>query len=110
MPHALVEVVGPMGQVARPGRSVGLPEHQPPPISFGRLSWASLSDPHWGWPVLTSFGLVLGLHLVHLSLNRYSDIFCDFMSGQSVLATCILAPKYNLYFLKGKVWFRDFID
>ena len=43
------------------------------------------------------------LHLVHLSLNRRSDIFCDFMSGQSVLATCILALKYNLHFLKGKV-------
>ena len=80
------------------------------PTSSGRLSWASLSDPRWGWPVLTSFGLVLGLHLVHLSLNRRSDIFCDFMSGQSVLATCILAPKYNLHFLKGKVWFRGFIE
>ena len=73
------------------------------------LVWASLSDPRWGWSVLTSFGLVLGLHLVHLSLDHRSDIFCDFMSCQNVLATCILAPKYNLHFLKGKVWSRDFI-
>ena len=91
------------------GRSA-CPGHQPPPTSSGRLSWASLSDLHWGWPALTSFGLVLGLHLVHLSLNHRSDIFCDFMSGQNVLAICILAPKYKLYFLKDKVWFRDFIE
>ena len=106
----LVEVVGPTGQVGRPVGRSACPGHQPPPTSSGRLYWASLSDPHWGWPVLTSFGLVLGLHLVHLSLNRCSDIFCDFMSGQSVLATCILAPEYNLHFLKDKVWFRDFIE
>jgi hypothetical protein len=84
------------------GRST-YPGHQPHPTSSGSVSWASLFDPHWGWHVLTSFGLVLGLHLVHLSLNHRSDIFCDFMLGQSVLATYILAPKYNLYFLKGKV-------
>ena len=90
------------------GRSA-CPGHQPPPTSSGRLSCTSLSDLRWGWPDLTSFGLVLGLHLIHLSLNHRSDIFCDFMSGQSVLATCILAPKYNLHFLKDKVWFRDFI-
>src|SRR6185503_12918938 len=77
------------------GRSA-CPGHQPPPTSSARLSLAFLSDPHWGWPVLTSFGLVLGLHLVHLSLNYHSNIFCDFMLGQSVLATCILAPKYDL--------------
>jgi len=91
-----------VGQLACPG-------HQPPPTSSSRLSWASFSDPYWGLPILTSFGLVLGLHLVYLSLNRCSDILCDFMSGQIVLATCILAPKYNLHFLKDKVWFRDFI-
>ena len=74
------------------------------------LVWASLSDPRWGWPVLTCFASVLGLHLVHLSLNRYSDIFCDFLLGQSVLATCILAQKHNLHILEGKVLFRDFIE
>ena len=85
MTHGEVEAVGPMGQVSRPGRSVGLLGPPTAPTSSGRLSWASLSDPRWGWPILTSFGMVLGLHLVHLSLNRRSDIFCDFMSGQSVL-------------------------
>jgi len=44
-----------------------------------------------------------------MSLNRRFDIFCDFMSGQNVLATCILAQKHNLHFLEGEVWFMDFI-
>ena len=82
---------------------------QSPPSSSGRLSWASSCLNAGVCLVLTAFGLVLGLHLVHLSLNRYSDIFCDFMSGQSMLVTCIFAQKHNLHFLKGKVWFRDFI-
>ena len=34
---------------------------------------------------------------------RCSDIFCDFMLGQSLLATCILAQKHILHFLEGKV-------
>ena len=71
----------------------------------------------WAWPclntgielVLSGFGSVLGLHLVQFSLNWCSNIFCDFMLSQSVLATCILAQKYNLQFLEGEVWFRDFI-
>ena len=104
-----VEAVGPMGQVSRPvGRStcqVG----QPPPASSSKLSWASLFELNWSWPVLSGLNWVLGLHLVYLSLNRCFDNFCDFMSGQSVLATCILAQKYNLHFLEGEVWFRDFI-
>ena len=85
------------------------PGHDPPPTSSGRLSWASLSDPRWGLPVLTCLNWVLAPLLVHLSLNWRSYIFYDFMSGQSVLVTCILAPKHNLHFLKGKVWFREFI-
>ena len=68
-----------------------------------------MSGPRWSWLDLSGFGVVLGLHLVQLSLNHRSDIFRDFMSGQSVLATCILAQKHNLHFLKGEVWFRDFI-
>ena len=63
--------------------------------------WASLSDPHWGWPVLTCFASVLGLQLVHLSLNRYSDIFCDFLSGQSVLVTCIPSKPAHSPFTRG---------
>ena len=62
------------------------------------------------WFVLAGFGLVLGLHFVHLSLNLRSDIFCDFLSGQSVLVTCILAQKHILHILEGKVWFRNFIE
>ena len=61
-------------------------------------------------PAPAGFASVIGLLLVHLSLNRYSDIFCDFLLDQSVLATCILAQKYNLHILEGKVWFRDFIE
>ena len=102
-----VEAVGPMGQVSRPvGRStyqVG----QPTPASSSRLSWAFLSDPRWSWPVLACLNWVLASFLLHLSLNRCSDNFCDFMSGQSVLVTCILALKHNLHILKGKVWFSD---
>ena len=80
---------------------------QPPPVYCSSLSWASLSAPRWSRPFLTCLSWVLGLHSVHLSLNWCSDIFCDFMSGQSVLATYILAQKHILYFLEGEVWFRD---
>ena len=90
------------------GRST-CPGRQPPPSSSNGLSWASSCLNAGACLVLTAFGLVLGLHLVHLSLNHRSDIFYDFMSGQSVLATCILAQKHNLHFLEGEVWFRDFI-
>ena len=94
-----------------PTRVVGRPAggaHRPQLHSVGLV---------WAWPclntevefVLSGFASVLGLHLVHLSLNRYSDIFCVFLLGQSVLATCILAQKHNLHILEGKVWFRDFI-
>ena len=62
------------------------------------------------WPVLSRFGLVLGLHLVHLSLILCSDIFCDFLSGQSVPATCILAQKKILHICKGKVCFRNIFE
>ena len=59
-------------------------------------------------PCLIPVGLnlVLGLHLVRLSLNRSSDILCDFMSGESVLVTFILAQKHILHILEGEVWFR----
>ena len=98
-------------RAGRPTRVVGRPAsgaHRPQLPGVGLV---------WAWPclntraclVLTEFASVLGLHLVQLSLNRRSDIFYDFMSGQSVLATCILSQKYNLHFLEGEVWFRDFI-
>ena len=110
MLHGKVEAVGPMGLGGRPISRPACPGRQPPPTAGVGLVWASLSDPHWGWPVLTYFSSVLGLHLVHLSLNRYSDIFCDFLLGQSVLATYILAQKHNLHILEGKVLFREFIE
>ena len=107
--RGLAKAVGPMGQVGRPvGRStcqVG----QPTPALSNRLSWASLSGPWWSWPILACLNWVLASLLVHLSLNRCFNNFYDFMLGQSVLVTCILAQKHNLHFLKCKVWFRDFI-
>ena len=60
--------------------------------------------------VLSDLASVLGLHLVHLSLNRYSNIFCVFLLGQSVLATCILAQKHILHISKGKVWFKNLFE
>ena len=89
-----------MGQVGQPGRSVGLLGPPTAPTSSGGLSWASLSDPRWGWSVLTCLNWVLASLLVYLSLNLCSDNFCDFMSGQSVLATYILAQKHNLHFFR----------
>ena len=90
------------------GRST-CPGRQLPPSSSNGLSWASSCLNAGACIVLTGFGVVLGLHLVQMSQDRRSDIFCDFMSGQSVLATCISAQKHNLHFLEGEMWFRDFI-
>ena len=79
-----VEAVGPMGQVGRPIGRLTYQVGQPTPASSSRLSWAFLSDPRWSWPILACLNWVLASLLVHLSLNRCSDNFCDFMSGQSV--------------------------
>ena len=73
-----------VGRSACPGR-------QPPLSSSNGLSWASSCLNAGVCLVLTCFGVVLGLHFVQLSLNRCSDNFYDFMSGQSVLVTYILA-------------------
>src|SRR6185436_11647361 len=64
---------------------------QPPPTSWSGLVLVSPCHKVEARPAPAGFALVLGLHLVHLSLNRYYDMFCDFVSGQSVLVTCILA-------------------
>ena len=77
--------------------------HQPPPASAGGLSWASSCLKVEAWPVLSGLSVVLGLHLVRLSLNLRFDFICDFMPGQSVLATCILAQKHILHILEAKV-------
>ena len=73
-PHGRFKAVGP----TRPASAA----HRPQLPEVG-LDWA--------WPclntgielVLSGFASVVGLHLVQLSLNRHSDTFCDFMSGQS---------------------------
>ena len=90
------------------GRSACL-GYQPPPASSNRLSCAACPNPVGLGLSCLVLNWILASLLVHLSLNRHSDNFCDFMSGQSVLATCILAQKYNLHFLVGEVCFRDFI-
>ena len=108
-PRALVEAVGPTGLAGRQGRSVGLPGPPTAPTSWSGLVLVSPCSKDEARPAPAGFASVLGLQLVLLSLNRYSGIFCDFVSGQSVLVTCILAWKHNLHILKGKVWFRNFI-
>ena len=55
------------------------------------LVWASFCPKDVTWLVLAGFGLVLRLDLVHLSLNLCSDFIYDFISDQSVFATCKIA-------------------
>ena len=69
-PHVEDEAVGPTGLVGRPAHGANRPQSP----SCGR-SWPPLSDPCWSWPVLSGFGLIFGLHLVHLRLNLCFDIF-----------------------------------
>ena len=91
-----------------PGRPTS-PWCQPPAIFF---LWAVLASLVWSMLVSACLERIWSgswATLVHLSLNFCSDIICDFMSSQSILATCILAQKHSLYFLEGEVWFRDFI-
>ena len=94
---------GPQAWSADQGGRPTAQGRQPPPTSSNGMSWASSYLNTGARPVLSGFGVVLSFTWSVLSLNRCSDIFCDFMSGQSVLATCILAQKHNLHFLKGKV-------
>ena len=75
-----------MGLVGRPA----LAANRPQPLGVG-LVWASSCPKVEARPTPAGFASVLGLQLVHLSLNLYSDIFCDFVSGPSVLVTCKLA-------------------
>ena len=77
-----------------------------PQLPSAGLVWASSCPKVEARLVLIGFASVLGLHLIHLSLILRSDIFCDFISGQSVLATCIF-QKHVLHILEGKVWFRN---
>ena len=90
MTRGLVKAVGPTRQVSRPGWSAGLPVAPTAPIFFQQAVLGLLV-----WSMLV---------LACLDLSKLGfDNFCDFMSGQSVLVTCILAQKHNLHFLEGKV-------
>ena len=106
-PHGRAKAVGPIGPSA--DQVVGRPPigANRPQLPSGGLVWASSCPKVVALLVLTGFASVLGLHLVELSLILCSDIFCDFLLGQSVLATCIIAQKHILHILKGKVWFSD---
>ena len=95
-PRSWLKAVGPMGWLA--GRSTQL-------LAVG-LVWTSSCPKVMARLVLTEFTSVLGLHLIYLCLNLCPNIFYNFMSGQSVLATCILAQKYILHISKGEVWFK----
>ena len=95
---------GPWAWLADPAHGSNRPQ-----LLGAGLVWASSCSKVEARPAPAGFASVIGLHLVHLSLNLYSDISCVFLLGQSVLVTCILAQKHNLHILKGKMWFRDFI-
>ena len=104
-PRGWLKAVGPTGPSADQGGRPATQWRQPPPIYWVWAVLGLLLSECWG----NGCASILGLLLVRLSMNQCSDIFCDFMSGQSVVVTCILAPKHNFRFLKGKVWFRDLI-
>ena len=105
-PCSWLKAVEPMGWPADQGGRPALPGRQPPPAAgvwacLGLLLSKSCGTDCLNWICFDSWAT-----LRRLSLNRYSDIFCDFMLGQSVLATYILAQKHILHFSKGEVWFR----
>ena len=86
------------------------PWHQPPPTAGGWAFLGLLLSDHRGLPCLDLIRSGSWATLVHLSLNLCSDIFCDFLPGQSVLATCILVQKQVLHISKSKVWFMDLFE
>ena len=97
-PRGWLKAVGPTGLSADPGGRPATQWRQPPPTTGGWAVLGLLLSDHQGLPCLDLIRSGSWATLVHLSLNLCSDIFCDFMSGQSVLATCILAQKHNLHF------------
>ena len=69
---------GPLGRSTNVvGRSHSGPNC--PPASSGGLVLASSCPNSETWPVLSGFASVLGLLLVHLSLNLHSNFICDFI-------------------------------
>ena len=89
LPRSKLEAVGPTGRSADQG--VGRPASgakRPQLLGVGLV---------WAWPglntevelVLSDLASVLGLHLVHLSLKRYSDIFYIFLLVKCCLGTLL---------------------
>jgi len=81
-PCGKTKAVGPMDQVGRPAHGSNCPQL----LGVG-LVWASSGLKVVARPILTGFALVLGLHLIHLSLILCSDIFYDFVWPE---CACIL--------------------
>jgi len=106
LPHQRSKVVGPMGWPADQGGRPATPWRQPPPNFFWWACLVLLLSKSCGMACLNWIYFGSWAALGHLSLNRCSDIFCDFISGQSVFATYILAQKHILHISKGEVWFR----
>ena len=103
LPRQRSKAVGPTGPSADQGGRPATQWRQPPPTF---LCWACLGlllSEQWGRACLKWICYGSWATLVHLSLNLCSDIFYDFMTGQSVLATCILAQKHSLHILDSKV-------
>ena len=109
MTRGKVEAVGPTGQFGRPSRSVDLPGPPTAAIFFQRAVLGLLLSEHWDTTCLEWIWVGSWATLGPIEPELTLLYFCDFMWGQSVLATCILAQKHNLHFLEGEVWFRDFI-
>ena len=92
-PRSWLKVVEPMGWPVDQGGRPALPRRQPPPAAGGWACLGHLLSKSCGTACLNWICFGSWATLGHLSLNRCSDIFCNFLSGQSVLATCILAQK-----------------
>ena len=97
------------GRAHGPGRPT-TPWRQTAPASFGCLVWASTCLIFGAWPVLSWFVLILGLHLVELSLNGCSNIFCDFMLTKVYLQPAYYLQKHILHILEVKCGLRVYLD
>ena len=103
-PRGKVEAVGPMGQVGRPGGRPACPRLQPPPTAGGWACLGFLLSKSCGTACLNWICFGPWAPFDHLSLILCSDIFCDFLSGQSVLATCKISSKPPAHILKHHMW------
>ena len=108
LPSSKLKAVGPTGWSADQG--VGRPAsgaNRPQLLGVG-LVWAW--PEHRGRACLELFCFGSWATLGPFEHESYSGIFYDFLLGQSVLATCLLAQKHIFHILEGKVLFRDFIE